>query len=485
MREVILSLEKRLQHFLIKDDKGAEAVKAISDKLLISFYGDDFTGSTDSMEALMLGGVKTVLFLEPPSPELLKTRFQDIRAFGIAGISRSMRPSEMEAELRPIFEYLKAIDTTIVHYKICSTFDSSPDRGSIGQAAEIGMSVFGKEHPVPLLVGAPALKRYTMFGNHFATVRDETYRLDRHPTMSRHPVTPMDEADLRIHLSKQTGLTVALMDIHDLTGEEETVMERLRERLAVQPDILLYDVLDDERLERAGQLIWEEAGERGSRFVIGSSGVEYALCAHWRRQDAIEQNASPLFEFRGAVERLFVVSGSCSPVTEAQIRVALDYGFVGIPVNVEVLVAPEEAEAYRQQLLQHALAIWSEGRSPLLYTAMGSENLAKDTLKVRMREGAFQSLDTGRLIGEQLGKLTREFVGITGLRRFVAAGGDTSGYVTRELGIYGLECLTPIDPGGPLCLSHSEDPLFHGKELALKGGQVGSDDYFVRVLKGE
>jgi 3-oxoisoapionate kinase len=63
----------------------------------------------------------------------------------------------------------------------------------------------------PLVVGAPQLKRYTAFGHLFAGYQGQTYRIDRHPVMSRHPVTPMDEADLRIHLARQTDLPVDLV----------------------------------------------------------------------------------------------------------------------------------------------------------------------------------------------------------------------------------------------------------------------------------
>ena len=55
----------------------------------------------------------------------------------------------------------------------------------------------------PMIVGAPRLARYQVFGNLFAAVDGVGYRLDRHPTMSRHPVTPMDEADLRVHLRRR------------------------------------------------------------------------------------------------------------------------------------------------------------------------------------------------------------------------------------------------------------------------------------------
>ena len=40
--------------------------------LLLSYYGDDFTGSTDVMEALASNGVPTALFLGVPSKTMLE-----------------------------------------------------------------------------------------------------------------------------------------------------------------------------------------------------------------------------------------------------------------------------------------------------------------------------------------------------------------------------------------------------------------------------
>jgi uncharacterized protein YgbK (DUF1537 family) len=60
----------------------------------------------------------------------------------------------------------------------------------------------------------------------------------------------------------------------------------------------------------------------------------------------------------------------------------------------------------------------------------------------------------------------------------VVAGGDTSSYATQELGLYGLEMLTELTPGAPLCRGYSEDPRVDGLEIALKGGQMGRPDYF-------
>src|SRR6218665_2756544 len=152
---------------------------------LLSYYGDDFTGSTDVMEALASNGVETTLFLGIPS-DAMRERFKSCRAIGIAGTSRSETPEWMEANLGPAFTWLKSLQADICHYKVCSTFDSAPKVGNIGKAIEIGKALFGQPF-VPVVVGAPQLKRYTAFGHLFAAYQGQVYRIDRHPVMSRHP----------------------------------------------------------------------------------------------------------------------------------------------------------------------------------------------------------------------------------------------------------------------------------------------------------
>src|SRR5687768_17422477 len=182
-------------------------------RLLVAYYGDDFTGSTDVMEALATAGVRTVLFLKPPTPKELAA-FPGLRAFGVAGASRTMSPREMDRALPTIFRALHRSGAAIVHYKVCSTFDSSPEVGSIGHVIDLGQRIF-HSRTVPLVVGAPVLGRYCVFGNLFARsgLDTEPYRLDRHPTMQRHPITPMAESDLRAHLGKQTRRTIELFDV--------------------------------------------------------------------------------------------------------------------------------------------------------------------------------------------------------------------------------------------------------------------------------
>ena len=273
---------------------------AHSDELLLTFYGDDFTGSTDAMESLARAGVRTVLFLEPPTPEEL-AGFTGVGAVGVAGDSRAMPPEGMEKVLPEAFTKLKALGAPVFHYKVCSTFDSSPEIGSIGRATDVGQRIFASPF-VPLLVGAPRLGRYTVFGNHFARsgVDGKTYRLDQHGPMRDHPVTPMRESDLRIHLSRQTDKEIGLFDILQLEGREADAEERLRAVLEDGPEIVFFDVLYDDQLPTIGRLIWERSSEEAPLFVVGWSGVEYALTACWR--DAGELAEPREFEESGEVE---------------------------------------------------------------------------------------------------------------------------------------------------------------------------------------
>lgn len=424
--------------------------------LRLTFCGDDFTGSTDVMEALATAGLRTVLFLEPPGRADLRS-FDGVRAAGMATTSRAMPPARMDAVLGPAFESLRALGAPLCHYKVCSTFDSSPQVGSIGRAIDLGARVFGSR-VVPLVVGAPVLRRYCVFGNLFATMDGATHRIDRHPVMSRHPVTPMDEGDLRVHLGKQTSKRIGLMDILALSGPPDDVDRRHRAILATNPEILLYDVLDEDRLADVGRLIWTS----GEPFAAGSSGVEYALTAAWRRSGGLgvpKPAASP-----GPAGRLLVVSGSCSAVTQGQIEWAEQNGFEGIRV------APDGDET---ELVRKARTAIDRGRHPVLYTALGPSDTAIQDARSR-----------GAIVGERLGRLARRILEEEDLKRLLVAGGDTSGYVARHLGLYALEMAVPIAPGSPLCRSRARRDAFDGLEIAMKGGQVGKPDYFASVLRG-
>jgi uncharacterized protein YgbK (DUF1537 family) len=430
---------------------------------LISYYGDDFTGSTDVMEALAANGVETVLFLKQPDDALL-ARFSTARAIGLAGTSRSETPAWMDAHLRDALIWLKAREAELCHYKVCSTFDSGPAIGNIGRAIEIGRDLFAAT-TVPLVVGAPQIRRYTAFGQLFAAYQGRNWRIDRHPVMSRHPVTPMDEADILAHLSRQTALTSAGLDNIAIVADDAR-----DKAAAIEADIVLLDVADAATQAAAGDLIWNVLRQK-SRFLCGSSGVEYALLSAWRAAGLI--GARPQFADAGPVEQIAVVSGSVSPTTERQIRHALANGFDGITLD-PLRLATDETEI--GAAVEAGLESLSAGRSVLLYTALGPS---------ADRGGELDGTAGARhRLGRALGRIQRQLVERAGLTRAVIAGGDTSSHAMGEMGISALTLKMPLPqtPGSPLCVAHGGPT--DGLEIALKGGQVGGDHYFAMIRAG-
>lgn len=442
---------------------------------LLSFYGDDFTGSTDAMESLAQAGLRTVLFLEAPDAALLAGRFADVRCLGVAGTSRTMTPAEMDAELLPVLHALWDAGAPLLHYKVCSTFDSSPQTGSIGHVARMARAALNGGATVSVLAGSPPLRRYTVFGHHFAAAGDVVHRLDRHPVMARHPVTPMEEADLRLHLERQDAGGAALMSVLDLEGDDAAVDQRFAARMAGAPPLLLYDVLDEPRLRAAGRLMWREA-RRARHFVIGSSGVGYALVAYWRALGEVPPHPAVLQPVAPA-DRVLVMSGSASPATARQIAWARARGFTAIRASGEDLANPGRREVAEQAIADAALAALQDGRSVVVFTAEGPDDGAIAATRALLERPAASA----RVLGAAMGRMARSLIQRSGVRRLVIAGGDTSSYAARELGILALEMQAGLVPGAPLCRAHAPGSPFDGLEVALKGGQMGADDYFGRA----
>lgn len=424
-------------------------------EILLAFYGDDFTGSTDALEFICRAGAKAVLFIEPPTEEQLK-QYPDLDGFGVAGKTRSLSPTEMEKILLPAFEQMKAAGAKHIHYKVCSTFDSSPTVGTIGKAIDCGAAVF-KNKTIPVLGGMPVLGRFCVFGNLFAKMgtgaEGKIYRLDRHPSMSKHPVTPADESDLRLHLGKQTDKQIGLIDIIELKKSVEEIQ--------ADKEVVLIDALNEQHLLKIGEWL-EMLTKEHIQFSVGSSGIELALGKYWNATGKLIPFSDWLQP--GKVDRLLVVSGSCSPVTAAQIAFAKANGFEEVIVDVAKIC---NDGVIGEVTINKVTELLEQQKSVIVHTGeKQAENLSSEKL------------------GTALGTIAKEAAERSGVKRIVIAGGDTSSYAVRAMEIEAVEMIAPIVVGAPLCKAISKNKFINGLEVNFKGGQVGSENYFELLVNG-
>ncbi|MCA9186207.1 MAG: four-carbon acid sugar kinase family protein [Pirellulaceae bacterium] len=457
--------------------------------LLLGFYGDDFTGSTDALDALSRAGVTARLFMEPPSRERLLA-YPQLQAVGIAGRSRSLHVDQVRDELLPVFQAFRDLQVPHMHYKVCSTFDSSPTIGSIGRVIELAMEQFRGPF-VPLLVAAPALGRYCVFGNLFARMgigsEGAVHRLDRHPSMSQHPTTPADESDLRLHLSKQTDVPIGLMDI--LTHELPMVRARelLYKLIADGAKVVLFDAIDSYQLGRIGQLIDEYTRPGATLFSVGSSGVDTALTEWWCSQGRIASGST--WDDVGASESLLVGCGSCSPVTMAQIEWAVSDGYGEVALDTLALVQGGGTRAREiERAADEAKSVLASQVGVIVHTYRGDGDERRTDTERHLQqchaEGRALPGPIASLLGRALGETLRRVVEQTGVRRICLAGGDTSSYAARAMGIDSLQMAAPLVAGAPLCRAEASILALDGAMINFKGGQVGPPEYFDFVRRG-
>jgi uncharacterized protein YgbK (DUF1537 family) len=317
-----------------------------------------------------------------------------------------------------------------------------------------------------------------MFGNLFAAVDGIGYRLDRHPTMSRHPVTPMDEADLRVHLGRQTSRRVALVDMLQLRAGDGAA--RVQALSGADTPVVMIDVLDDETLVEAGRLVWEQRA--GGVFTASSSGLQYALAAYWRTRGWLP--ATPSLPVARPAEQIAAVSGSCSPVTAAQIAWARANGFHVERLDLHLALDSRTGSAEIRRAVEASVDAIRRGKSVIVHSAEGPDDPAVQEFDAIARESGLTREEAARNVGGALAEVMRQLLDRVELSRVVVAGGDSSGEVASTLGIDALSVAAGLAPGAPLCRAWSSSARRDGLEIVLKGGQIGGADFFGTVRTG-
>ena len=427
--------------------------------LPLAWYGDDFTGASDTLATLAAAGLRAVLFPRVPTAAQL-ARVGELDALGVAGTARALAPDAMREELAEVRALFAQLRPRVTHYKCCSTFDSAPTVGNLA----VGLNALrwkGQQPWVPIVGGQPSLGRFCAFSELYATATagGEVFRIDRHPTMSRHPITPMAEADLRQHLAAQGLARVAGIDLRALDNTSDGELDGLlNAQLTEAPDAVLFDTTRPAHLARIGRLLWQQAA-RQPLLALGASSVAQALLAHWPGARAATPLSSAVAPASGPV---FLLVGSLSPVTAAQVHTgAQGYTAIALP-------ATDTSAAGLDTLARQCAGHLNHGQNVMVRTEAPAAGGAS---------AHHMALFCARLLKRVL-ELSPQ------VRRVGVAGGDTSSFALREVAPWALRWAGTLAPGVPLLRMRADEPALDGVELMLKGGQMGPPEVFEHLLTG-
>jgi len=415
--------------------------------VLLGVIADDFTGASDIANTIAKGvaphgGLRTAQFLGVPTTAAPV----DIEAGVVALKSRTVPVQEAVAQSLGALNWLLAQGCRQIVFKYCSTFDSTR-AGNIGPVAE-ALAAELKVKGVVVCPAFPGAGRTVYMAHLF--VHD---RLLSESGMQNHPLTPMTDPDIRRWLGCQARSPVG----HVALDRVRKGADDLAAALAATDDTLvIVDATSDEDLLTIGRAVADHG------LVTGGSGVAMGLPGNFIRRGLASGGAGRLI---GADGPEAILAGSCSGATRRQIDLhKQDHPTLAIEVD-KVMSGETTDDDIVQFVARH------HGNAPLAYSSSAPEDVEAMQAKYG-REEIAAKLDA--LFAHAARELVR-----AGVRRLVVAGGETSGAVVSALDLGALTIGQEIDPGVPVLVSNGDRPL----ALALKSGNFGAPDFFVKALE--
>lgn len=414
---------------------------------LLGCIADDFTGATDLANMLVKSGMRTVQTIGVPAGDAAL----DADAIVVALKSRTIPAADAVAQSLAAYEWLRAQGCRQFFFKYCSTFDST-DAGNIGPVADALLDAAGGG----FTIACPAFPENgrTIYRGHLF-VGD---LLLNESGMENHPLTPMKDANLVRVLQRQTESKVGLLRYDAIGLGAAAVRASIEQLRAEGARFAIADALSDRDLYVLGEACADLP------LVTGGSGIALGLPANFRRAGLMPErdNAASLPAIDGFST---VLAGSASKATHAQVAAWCAHrpGF-----RIDPLAA-SRGEPVVEQALAFARAHLPE---PVLIYATATPDEVKAVQQALGIEAA------GHLVESTLAAIARGLRAL-GVRKFVVAGGETSGAVVQALDVKSLHIGAQIDPGVPATATIDNTPL----GLALKSGNFGAVDFFDKALR--
>lgn len=415
---------------------------------IFGVIADDLTGGMETASMLVSLGVGVQFVTNPQTAMKVGTAPVVVIAQKTRVIPAKEGVRMSEAAARALLE----LGTRQLFFKYCATFDST-DEGNIGPVADRLLEMAGQ--PVTMFCPAAPEVGRTVYNGHLFVgtqlVSDSPKRFD--------PLTPMTDPDLVRVLQRQSAFPVGLLPHRLLRADLGLLRKHVDDEQARGVRHFIADAIYDEDLAAIAELTADW------KVVTGNSPIVQHYPAIWRRRGLLDEKPSgqPLPAVGG---HAVVLAGSCAERTLEQLA-AFEAVRPVFRIDLTSLAAAEEA-------IGSALA-WARpriGTGPIAIATSAAPEKVRQAQEKLGRDGA------ARLAETILGQLAVELRKL-GARRFVVAGGETSGTVVERLGIDRLRIGRYAGPGVSRATSEMGEPI----ALCLKSGKLGPVDMFLSVLE--
>ena len=412
---------------------------------------DDFTGASDLAGLLARSGAAVNLRIGvpdgPPSDSSPSAPFEVI-----ALKSRTAPVDEAVGDALAAYKWLKAAGAQRFFWKYCSTFDSTA-KGNIGPVAEALMEALGTKQTI-YCPAFPENGRSIYMGNLFVGNQP----LAESP-MRNHPLTPMQDSNLMRLLEPQVTMPVGLIDHLTVAKGDDAIKAKLQLLADGGTNHVVVDAVAD------ADLLAISTACKDMTLLTGGSAIAMHLPQLYHADGLFDLDQSEAQSFE-TEDKSIVLSGSCSAMTLAQVQAYIDAGHPSFKVN------PLDAAKTGASEVLHWLEQQDLAKAPLVYASAEPD----DVKQVQATLGVEKAGALIEGIMAECGTKARDL----GARQFVVAGGETSGAVTKALGVSQLTIGQEIAPGVPWTYCHSNDTPI---ALTLKSGNFGEVNFFEDAIE--
>ena len=420
--------------------------------LALGCIADDYTGASDLANTLTRCGLRTVQTIGVPAGDLA---LPEVDAVVVSLKSRSIEAGLAVTRSRAAEKWMRGRGASHVLFKICSTFDST-DAGNIGPVMDALRADSG-DAIVLVTPAFPETGRTVYQGNLFVG----SVPLNESP-LKDHPLNPMHDSNLVRVLARQSKTKIGLVDLADIARGPDAVRARLADLATNGFGATIADAVFARDLETIGAVALDH------RLSVGASGIGLGLARALvasGRVKPIEPSAIADAPVGGPAACL---AGSCSQATLQQIANA--------ERKMPVLHLDSEKVVTGKNEAQRALGWANEhlGQGPILIASSATPDQVAALQARHGRDAA------GHAIEQAMADIAQGLV-LSGVRRLVVAGGETSGAVVDRLDIPGFLVGAEIAAGVPVlrAVGAKEGAML----LALKSGNFGGPEFFSDALK--
>lgn len=417
---------------------------------VLGCIADDFTGATDLAALLARSGLPVSLRVGVPAET---EGVADAVAFEVIALKcRTVPVEDAIAQTRQAYSWLKKAGATRFFWKYCSTFDSTAE-GNIGPVAEMLMAELGTTQTI-YCPAFPENGRSIFMGHLFVGEQ----LLSESP-MRDHPLTPMRDSNLVRLLAPQVQKKVGLANRLVVAKGTAALQEKLENLASEGVMHVITDAVSDQDLETIAA-----ATAANLPLLTGGSAIAGKLPRIYLEQGVVQLSATSNSDSVPKGGQL-VLSGSCSAMTRKQVAY---YASKSASLRLDpVALAGEGAGAAEAWLQQR-----SAEEPTLIFATAEPEDVRKAQEKVGLEKAS-------QLVEQVLADLALQAFH-SGVRRFVVAGGETSGAIIQALGIKRLDIGPEIAPGVPWTFAELEGERV---ALALKSGNFGGEAFFEDAFK--